>query len=124
MAADQRALELGAALHRNLLARECAEAGRDAIVRRRVCGERLDDRASGCHPGKRLDGQLDSRVMACDRDDVIERERANPERNWRRGDGLGWHGLGPDGLDFFGLHCIDHNAIESVELPTRDGDSR
>ncbi len=70
--ADERALELGPQLGRDVPRRERSEAGRDAVVRDRVVGERLDDRAARADalpPGL---GHLDVRVVSGDGDDVVD----------------------------------------------------
>ncbi len=54
VAEHERTLQLRATLDGNLLRGESAESGRDAVVRVRVVGERVDDGAAFRHLGERV----------------------------------------------------------------------
>jgi hypothetical protein len=79
--ADQRALQLGPQVGRDLARGERAEAGRDAVVRLRVAGERVDDRARALDLRQRLVRQHDARTAARDRDDVVDARRPDAYRD-------------------------------------------
>ena len=67
VAADEAALEAGALVGRDEGRRERAEPGRDAVVRVRVDGERVDDRAGGGDARPRLRIEHDARAVPGDR---------------------------------------------------------
>jgi hypothetical protein len=81
MAADEAALQAGAAVDRDVSRRERAEPGRDAVVRPRVLGQRLDDPAAGGHGGERVLRQLDPGSVPCHSQDVVRARRGGPERD-------------------------------------------
>ena len=84
VAADQAALQLDALLARDVQRRQRAEAGRDAVVRVHVVGERVDRPRVSRDAGERLGGQLDRREVARDVDDLLEGRRADADldRGW------------------------------------------
>ena len=79
MRADQRALQQRALLDRDVLGRERAEAGRDAVVRLDVAGEGVDRRPGRRDRGLRLGAEHDARAVAGDGDDVRLGERTDPD---------------------------------------------
>jgi hypothetical protein len=70
VAADQAALQLGAALGRDVAQGERAEAGRDAVVRALVADEGVDDRTGAGDLGEGVRPEGDGRPVAGDGDDV------------------------------------------------------
>ena len=89
VAAHERPLQLLALLERNVLRRERAEAGRDAVVRSRIIRERLDD-AAGCrHRRDRVGRELDARAVPRNGHDLVDGQRADADghgavdRAWR-----------------------------------------
>ncbi len=93
--ADERALELDAALDRDVPVGQRAEPGGDPVDRRGRAGQGVDLGAAGRHGGDRRIGQLDAGSVARHRDHVVERHARRGE-----GDGAG-HGatLGVRGAD-------------------------
>ena len=77
--ANQRALQLRPQLDGDVARRQRPEAGGDAIVRLGVVGERLDDGPRPAHLGERLVADGHGGVVAGDRDDVVERHRADAD---------------------------------------------
>ena len=79
MAADEAALELCAPFGRDVAGRERSEAGRDAVVRLGVAGQRVD---RGAARGNRLlgvAGERNGRPVAGDGDDILQAERPDPD---------------------------------------------
>ncbi len=81
VAAHERALQLGAPLERDVLARQRAEAGGDAVVRLVVARQLLDNRAGFGHRGEGIGGELDGFVIPGDGDDITGRQRPGTDRN-------------------------------------------
>ncbi len=77
--ADQRALQLGALLDRDVPGGERTEPGRDAVRRRRRGGELLHHRASPVDRGEGLVGEPDRRSVTRDPDHVLERDGSGAE---------------------------------------------
>ena len=79
--ADQRLLQLGAHLGRDVPGGQRAEPGRDAVRRRGGRGEHLDRRAGPADRGDRVGGELDGGAVAGDGEHVVEGERARRRRS-------------------------------------------
>ena len=73
--ADQAALQLGAAVDRDVLGRERPEPGRDPVVRLVVGGQVLDDLAAGGDLDLGVGGELYRRAVPRHRHDIGEAER-------------------------------------------------
>ena len=81
--ADQRALQLGAHLGRDVPGRQRAEPGRDPVRRGGGRGELLDDRAGPLDGGQRLVAELDRRARRGRRRRPRRRTaRRRPPRRW------------------------------------------
>ena len=76
---DEAALQLLTLLERDVLRRERTETGRDAVVRHRVVGEGVDDRAALRDLRATRLAEHDARVMAGDGDDVVDAEGADAD---------------------------------------------
>ncbi|GMA87256.1 hypothetical protein GCM10025868_25060 [Angustibacter aerolatus] len=74
---------LGPPLGRDVRRGEGAEAGRHAVVRLDVVGERLDHRPAAGHLGERRGVDAHPGPVARDRDDVVRPEGPVPTTTWR-----------------------------------------
>ena len=72
MAEHEGTLQLLALRYRDVLGRQRAEPGRDAVVRPLLAGELIDDGAGGGHRVERSGVELDPLAEPRDRDDVLE----------------------------------------------------
>ena len=81
MAEHERALQLLALGDRDVLGRERAEPGRDAVVRPVLAGELIDDGAGGGHRVERGRVELDLLAEPRDGDDIVERRGTGAERD-------------------------------------------
>ena len=75
MRPDQRTLQVGAALDRDVRRRERAEAGRDSVRGPLRGRERFDLRARRGHRLDRIERQLDLDVVASDREYLLRGQR-------------------------------------------------
>jgi hypothetical protein len=83
--ANQAALKLNTAVGGDVPRCQRAEPGRDAIVRLRVVGERLDDGAALRDELERLRSQLHGRATTRNGEDIGEGEGGGPDHDARHG---------------------------------------